>query len=285
MLTGAVAGIGTGGVYAVIAVCLTLMARLVRVVNFAQVIIGGTSAYCASVLHSNGLPYPAGALAGLLIAAALSAGLGWVMARWFAEADTGRRSAVTIVALVLLLSASYLMFGSYPRQFPSLLPGVALRLSGVDVTGAAVATVAIAITLTAGSQLLLRRTQTGLRLRALSERPVTAELAGIRATRLTIGVWMATSVTVGIVVLLAAPTTVNDQASLGLLVVPGCAAALIGAFRSLGRALAGGLALGMGEGVLAQTTALAHYRDLVPFGLILAVLLWSQRREVWDEAR
>ena len=45
MLTGAVAGIGAGGVYAVIAVCLTLMARLVRVVNFAQVIIGGTSAY------------------------------------------------------------------------------------------------------------------------------------------------------------------------------------------------------------------------------------------------
>jgi branched-chain amino acid transport system permease protein len=88
-----------------------------------------------------------------------------------------------------------------------------------------------------------------------------------------------------VVVLLTAPTTVNDQASLGLLVVPGCAAALVGAFRSLGLALLGGLALGVGEGVLAQTTAVGHYRDVVPFGVILAVLIWSQRKEVWDEAR
>ena len=177
------------------------------------------------------------------------------------------------------------MFGCYPRQFRCLLPGVAVRLSGVDIADATVVTVTIGIAVTVGSQLLLRGTQIGLRLRALSERPVTAELAGIRAARLTTGVWVATSVTVGVVVLLAAPTTVNDQASLGLLVVPGCAAALIGAFRSLGLALLGGFALGMGEGMLAQTTVLAHYRDIVPFGVILAVLLWSQRREVWDEAR
>jgi branched-chain amino acid transport system permease protein len=285
VLTGAVAGIGQAGVYAAIAVCLTLMARLVRVVNFAQVIIGGMSAYCASVLHAHGLPYAAGALAGLLIAAALSAALGWGMARWFAEAGTDRRSAVTIVAFVLLLSVSYLLFGSYPRQFPSLLPGSAFRVGGVEVTGAAIAVVAVAIAVASASKAVLGHTRLGLRLRALSERPVTAELAGIRSTPLTIGVWVATSLTVAVVVLLAAPTTVNDQASLGLLVVPGCAAALVGAFRSLGLALLGGLALGVGEGMLAQTTAVGHYRDLVPFGVILAVLIWSQRKEVWDEAR
>jgi branched-chain amino acid transport system permease protein len=285
VLTGVVAGIGQAGVYAVIAVCLTLMARLVRVVNFAQVIMGGTSAYCASVLHGNGLPYPAGAVAGLLIAAALSAALGWVMGRWFAEAGTDRRSAVTIVAFLLLLSVSYLLFGSHPRQFPDLLPGTAFRLGGVEVTDAAITVVAIAIAATAGSRLVLGRTRMGLRLRALSERPVTAELAGIRSLPLSIGVWVATSLTVAVVVLLAAPTTVNDQSSLGLLVVPGCAAALIGAFRSLGLALLGGFALGVGEGMLAQTTAVGHYRDVVPFGVILAVLIWSQRKEVWDEAR
>ncbi len=285
MLTGAVAGIGLAGVYAVIAVCLTLMARLVRVVNFAQVIIGGTSAYCASVLHGNGLPYPVGAVAGLLIAAALSAALGWVMGRWFAEAGTDRRSAVTIVAFVLLLSVSYLLLGSHPRQFPDLLPGAAFRLGGVEVTDAAIAVVAIAIAATAGSRLVLGRTGVGLRLRALSERPVTAELAGIRSLPLSIGVWVATSLAVAVVVLLAAPTTVNDQSSLGLLVVPGCAAALVGAFRRLGLALLGGLALGVGESMLAQTTAVGHYRDVVPFGVILAILIWSQRKEVWDEAR
>lgn len=285
MLGGAVAGIGQAGVYAVIAVCLTLMARLVRVVNFAQVMIGGMSAYCASVLYSNGVPYLAGAIIGLLAAAALSAALGWIMARWFAQAGTDRRSAVTIIAFVLLLSVSYLLFGSHPRQFPALLPGTAFRVSGVDVTSAAVAVAVVAIVVTASSTIVLGRTQLGLRLQALAERPVTAELTGIRSAPLTIGVWVTTSLAVGVTVLLAAPTTVNDQASLGLLVVPGCAAALIGAFRGLGLALLGGLALGVGEAMLAQTTAVGHYRDVVPFGVILAVLIWSQRKEVWDDAR
>jgi len=285
MLAGAVAGIGQGGLYAVIAVCLTLTARLVRVLNFAQVIVGGTAAYCVSVLHGDGLPDPAGVLAGLLVAAALSAALGWVMARWFAQAGTDRRSAVTIVAFVLLLSVSYLLFGSYPRQFPNLLPGVAFAVGGVEVTKAALAVVAVAVAVTVGSKIVLDRTQLGLRLQALSERPVTAELTGIRSTPLTIGVWVATGLTVAVAVLLAAPTSVNDQASLGLLVVPGCAAALIGALRNLVPALFGGLALGVGEGMLAQTTAVGHYRDVVPFGVILAVLIWSQRKEVWSDAR
>lgn len=285
MLAGAIAGIGQAGVYAVIAVSLTLMARLVRVVNFAQVIVGGTSAYCVSVLHGEGVPDPAGVLVGLLVAAVLSGALGWVMARWFAQAGTDRRSAVTIVAFVLLLAVSYLLFGSHPRQFPSLLPGAAFRISDVVVTNTAIAVVALAVAVTAASVLVLGRTQLGLRLQALSERPVTAELSGIRSAPLTIGVWVATGLAVAVTVLLAAPTTVNDQASLGLLVVPGCAAALLGGFRRLGLALLGGLVLGAGEGVLAQTTAVGPYSDVVPFGVILAILIWSQRKEVWDDAR
>jgi branched-chain amino acid transport system permease protein len=39
------------------------------------------------------------------------------------------------------------------------------------------------------------------------------------------------------------------------------------------------------QGVLAQLTAFHSYRDVIPFVLILIVLVWSQRREVWDVAR
>ena len=40
MIQGALGGLAAGGVYAVLGVCLTLMARLVRVVNFAQAATG-----------------------------------------------------------------------------------------------------------------------------------------------------------------------------------------------------------------------------------------------------
>ena len=45
MLQGALAGLAAGGVYAVLGVCLTLMARLVRVVNFAQAATGMFGAF------------------------------------------------------------------------------------------------------------------------------------------------------------------------------------------------------------------------------------------------
>jgi branched-chain amino acid transport system permease protein len=285
MLTGAVAGLAAGGIYAVLAVSLTVMTRLVRVVNFALVMLGGVSVYCASVLHSAGLPYLVGALIGLVATVLLSCLLGWLMAKWLGDAGTDRRSAVSIAALVALLGASYLAFGSHPRQFVNVLPGTLVRFGGVHITNATVAVVLLAIVATVGGQLLLSRTLVGLRLRALSERPVTAQLVGMRTTPMQLAVWAATGLLVGVVVIIAAPTLVNDQATLALLVVPGLAAALIGSFRRLDLALVGGLALGVVQGVLAQITAFHAYRDVIPFVLILIVLVWSQRREVWDVAR
>lgn len=285
MIGAVIAGLGAGGVYAVLAVSLTLMARLVRVVNFAQALIGGISVYCASVLHDHGMSFLAGSVLGLGATVLLAGVAGWILAHWFGEAGIDRRSAVTIGMLVALLSGSYLAFGSHPHQFPNLVPGSAFRLSDVEVSNATLLILILAVVVTVSSALVLSHTKLGLRLRALSERPRTAELLGIRSTPLTVGVWVATSLVVGIVIILAASTTVSDQGSLALLVVPGCAAALIGAFRRLDLALCGGLALGVLQSALAQTTALHSYRDVIPFVLILAALLWSQRREVWDEAR
>ena len=73
--------------------------------------------------------------------------------------------------------------------------------------------------------------------------------------------------------------------SLSLLVVPALAAALIGAFRSFRAALLGGLMIGIVEGLVSGLDAFSQYRSTVPFLVILAVLLWSQRGARWDEAR
>ena len=285
MLTGAIAGLTAGGIYAVLAVCLTLMARLVRVVNFAQVMVGGLAVYVASALHSQGMPYLAGALIGVLISVALSCVLGLIMVRWFAEAGTDRRSAVSIAALVGILAASYLVFGSHPRPFVNLISGSLFTLHGVAITTATLVILAIAFLLAIAGHFVLSRTSIGLRLRALSERPTTAELIGVRTSPLTVAVWAVLGLAVAVVVILAAPTLVSDQATLGLLVVPGCAAALVGGFRRLDLALVGGLGLGVLQGALAQISGIGSYQEAIPFVLILAVLMWSQRKEVWDVAR
>ena len=50
-------------------------------------------------------------------------------------------------------------------------------------------------------------------------------------------------------------------------------------------AVVGGLALGVISGVVAQIPAVSFVRNFIPFVFIVILLLWSQRKEVWDAAR
>ncbi|WP_067815652.1 branched-chain amino acid ABC transporter permease [Actinomadura kijaniata] len=285
MLDGAVAGLAGGGAYAALGLCLTLMFRLVRVVNFAQAAIGVIGVYGMALLADAGLPYALAAPAGLLAAGLVAAALGWIMARWFAEAGADQRSAIAIAFLVGLLAVSFLAFGTHPRRVPGPFGGALLTVGGVTVTRAAAVCALLAPALAAGAHLLLTRTAVGLRLRALSERPTTAELLGIPSRRLAVGTWAATGALAAAVLMVVAPQQSADQSSLALMVIPACTAALVGGFRSLTGTVAGGLGLGVMQGVLAHVEDLQQYRDAVPFAVILAILVWSQRREVWDAAR
>ncbi|AHH99358.1 branched-chain amino acid ABC transporter permease [Kutzneria albida] len=286
MLQGALAGLAAGGLYAVLAVCLTLMSRLVRVVNFAQAATGMVGSYLAVwlVVHT-GLPELAATLGGILLGAGLSAGLGWIVCTWLAETDTGTRSAVTAAVLLLLISLSFILFGNKPQPFRPVLAGPAFQVGGVVVSQVTVATVGLAVLVALACRLLLGRTAVGVRLRALSERPTTAELLGIPAKPLSIAVWAGTGLVATLAISVVAPSQSNDPTSLAMLVVPASAAALLGGFRRLDLAVGGGLVLGVVEGAVAQSDHLSLVRYFLPLLFIVALLLWSQRKEVWDAAR
>ena len=159
------------------------------------------------------------------------------------------------------------------------------RLAGVEVTWAAVTTLLIAIVFTLATERFLARTRTGLQLRALSQRPMAAELIGIRVRLLALGVWAVMGAVTAFALMIIAPLRSPDFMSLSLLVVPALAAALIGAFVSFRAALFGGVMIGVIEGLVSGLDAFSQYRSTVPFLVILAVLLWSQRGARWDEAR
>ncbi|RSN28859.1 branched-chain amino acid ABC transporter permease [Amycolatopsis sp. WAC 04169] len=286
MLQGALAGLAAGGLYAVLAVCLTLMSRLVRVVNFAQSATGMFGCYVAVFLSVDlGLPMWLATVAGIVLGGLLSALLGWIVSTWLAEADTGTRSAVTVAVLLLLISLSFILFGNKPQPFHPILDGPAVTVGGVVISQVTVVTVALAILVAVASRIVLSRTPAGVQLRALSERPTTAELLGIPAKRLSVAVWAVTGVVSTLVISIVAPSQSNDATSLAMLVVPAAAAALLGGLGRLDLAVGGGLGLGLIQGAAAQVDGLSVVRYFLPFAVIVALLLWSQRKEVWDAAR
>ncbi|MFE6995533.1 branched-chain amino acid ABC transporter permease [Microbacterium sp. NPDC057659] len=286
MIQGALAGLAAGGVYAALGVCLTLMSRLVRVVNFAQAATGMFGAFCAVWLVTTaGLPIWLASVLGILIGGVLAAVIGWVAATWLSEANVTTRSAMTVGPLLLLISLSFILFGNKPQPFAPIIAGPAFRVGGVVISQVTLATVGVAVVVALGVHLLLVRTRIGTQLRALSERPTTAELLGIRSRPLSIAVWFVTGLISALVIIIIAPSQSSDATGLSMLIVPAAAAALLGGFRRLDLAVVGGLVLGMLGGLVAQIDEVSVIRNFFPFLFIVVLLLWSQRKEVWDAAR
>lgn len=285
MLGSAVAGLVSGGAFALLGVCLVLMFRMVAVVNFAQGATGVIGIWVVVVLTDNGWGYLPAALTGALAGAAVAVVLGLVMNRWFLEASPEHRSTVAIAMLIGLLVIGNRLFGNHPRNLPAAFQGELFTIGGVAVTGATLVAVGAAIVVAAAAAIVLARTRIGLMLRALSERPTTAQLHGLPIGQLSLSVWAITGAVATIGILIVAPTRPATFANLSLLVLPGLAAALVGLFRRLGVTVVAGLLLGVIDATVTQYDSLQPYRQAIPLVIILAVLLVSQRGRVWDEAR
>ena len=285
-LTAAVAGLTAGGAYALLGVCAVFTYRLVSVVNFVGAAIGAAGAFAFSMLVEDGLPIGVGAVAGVMVGALVGVGVGAIMTKWFAESAASTKAAVAVALLVGLAAIGLrITGGQHPHDFPELIRGSAFRLAGVEVTNASVATLALALLFTLGANLFLDRSHAGLQLRAISERPVAAELIGIPVQRLSLWVWGIGGAATALALIIIAPQRTPNFLALSLLVVPALAAALIGFFRNFWVTLLGGVAMGVIEGLASVIPGLGEYRSALPFLVILAVLLWLQRGARWDDAR
>jgi branched-chain amino acid transport system permease protein len=285
-LTAVVAGLSAGGAYALLGVCAVFTYRLVAVVNFTGAAIGTAGTFVLVALAEAGAPLWLAVPAGLMVGTLAGVAIGWVTTTWFAEASASIKAAVTVALFVGIVAIGLRVTGGqHPHNFPELVPGSAFRLAGVEVTNAALLTIGLAAVFTLLADVFLARTRIGLQLRALSERPLAAELVGVHVRSLSLLVWSITGAFTTLALMIIAPQRSPDFLSLSLLVVPALAAALIGAFRSFWLTLVGGIMIGVIEGATSVFNGSNQYRGAIPFLVVLAVLLWAQRGARWDEAR
>jgi branched-chain amino acid transport system permease protein len=219
-----------------------------------------------------------------VLGATISALQGWIMARWFSEASVLVRSTVTIGMAISIFGVTVRIFHDTLRSFPILFKSVHIELGSVTVTGAVLASIVGAIGFAGILWLALARTRLGVILRAVSGRPTTAELMGVRTTRLIVLVWAVAGALTTAAILLVAPSR-RTIPSLALLVVPGLAAAIVGAMKSFALTVVGGILIGTIESVALEWGTIGNYRPALSFVMVTLALLWSQRRETWSDAR
>lgn len=292
-LSALVAGLGAGSLYAVIGVLMVIMSTLTRVVNFSQVGVGVYAAFLSirfgAALAPLGLPKGLVTLMcvifAILVGAAVSALIGLIIARWLPSSSITAKSAVTVAGMLFLISASLLQFGPLSQPLMPLVIGPLFSFDVVTVTKISVLMLGLALAIWALAHIVLNKTPIGIRLRAIADRPTAAELLGVNVKALQVGVWAATGGLMTLAIMIGG-NNLASQATVSVdLVIPGAAAALVGAFKRMDFALVGGLALGAVQGVIVMWPEISIFRDWIAILIIIAFLLWNQRKEVWDVAR
>lgn len=284
MLRTLIVSLPSAGAYALLGIVLVMQYRMAGVVNFAVGIVAAIGAFSGVVLVGM-LGLPLALTVGVVIGAAVAGVLGTIMAGWFGERDLVTRSVATIGMAITLFAAAFRLFGDTPRAFPTIFGAAGIRVADVEVSLRSLVSVVLAVGVATALWLLFRTTRVGLRLTAMAVRPMTAELLGVPVRRATVAVWTLGGAIATVAMFLVAPGRSSDLTSLGLLVVPGLAAALLGAYRSYGLTIGGGLLIAFLENAAARWSPVADYNKVVPLVVVLAGLMWLQRQESWGEAR
>lgn len=271
-----VIGIVLGGVYALAAVGLVLIYRVSGVLNFAHGAVAMFATFVAyEVSTVRGAPGWVGALAAIVVGAAVGFAIEWATIRPLAGRPALVKVVVTIGWLLVLQTAAGLIWGADSYHHPvRLVSRGGFHLSGTDVTVGydQLATVVVALAFAVATAALLRYTTLGNAMRAVADSPETARLWGINVNRVTAASWMAGSAMAAVAGVLITPLIAFDTYSLTVVVIYAFAAALIGRLSSLPLTVVGGFLLGLAQTYPRVFSSMAGTADLVTFALVLGTL-------------
>lgn len=269
-------GIGSGVIYASVALALVLIYRTAGLLNFAQGEMALFATFVTWRLTDGGLPIGAAIAISVVFSFIAGAIIERVLIRPVEATHNPLNVVIVTLGMVLALnSLAQLIFGTDPQKMPSLFPGGRFEVGGVliqkDTIGLAVVLLVECLLL----YLLLQKTKLGLALRAVASNPESSRLVGINTGGILMLGW-GLAAALGAVAgsLVAAKLTGFDASLMQQVLVFAFAAAALGGFDSPLGAVVAGLIVGIADALTIQyVDALNGIEVVVPLGLILIVLL------------
>lgn len=267
-----------GSIYALVAIGLTIVYGILRLINFAHGDMMTVGAYVAlAALSALVLPV----WSALLFAMIVAGGIGIIIERLAYRPIRGSREVAMLITSLaissLIQNSATMALTAQPR--PLRLPAELTRRvewAGLNVAPIDGVILLLSIALMALLSLFVKYTTIGIAMRACSERVQTAHLMGVNVNRVI-------AVAFGVSAALAGVAGVLWSGKFGLVdpftgFVPGLkafVAAVIGGVGSIPGAMVGGYLLGFAEVffVAFAPPALSGYRDAFVFVLLLAILL------------
>lgn len=277
-------GLVTGSVIAIGAVGVSLVFGILKIINFAHgdyLTFGAFTALYANL--TLGLGLVAAALFAVAATLALSVVLEYALWRPMRRRRAGTFSLfiVSIGLALILRDMIFLIAGPQSRRYDVDVFQV-YTLGDIRLSQSQLIAIAIAAVVILAVGLLLARTPFGRSIRALSDDPELAAVAGIDTGRAVVYTWMLAGALAGLGGVLSGLIQTSFDPNMGsLILLPIFAAVVLGGIGSAYGALVGGLVLGVAM-ELSTWDALAGgispvYKPVVAFGVLgLGLLLRPQ---------
>lgn len=269
-----VGGITLGAVYALIALGMSLVHSISRVINLAQGGFVVLAALGAAVLQSR-WHLPLALDLGLVLAAmtGLLAAIEVTVVRPATRRATPDRLLLVTVGLLQATGGLLLVaWGNQPYTMQPFTGTRPLALDGVLIPTQALWVLGALLISVTGLRLLLYRTGAGLVLRAAAENPDAARLSGIHVDRVRTLAFAIAGLMAGLAGVTIIPVTFAAFDTTVPYAVNGFIAAVLGGLGRLRGAVTGGLLLGVLEGVFGRFTS-GTLAEVVAIAVLMLLLL------------
>ena len=270
-----IAGLATGGIYALVAIGFTLLWQTSQTINFAQgefVMLPAFFVLAAMRFLDLSL-WPALAL-GLLLSVLL---LGVIFKKLLVDPLLRHGVLPLVIATIgLSILAKETVKNYYSgeaQRFPGLISGDTVPLGAVVLSVQDLINLGVAVAAVLLLQLFLTRTETGRRMQATAQNRPVAAILGINVERMILYTFLLNAALVCLAAYLITPITLATYSigeGLGLVAFT---AAIVGGFNQVRGAIAGGFIVGIAENLTAVYVS-TEYRTAVPLLLLVAIILF-----------
>src|SRR3954467_7530140 len=270
-----IAGLATGGIYALVAIGFTLLWQTSQTINFAQGEFVMLPAFFMLIaLGAFGLPFWGAVVIGIIVSAIV---LGVLFKRLLV--DPMIRHGVLPLAIATMALALFLkeavkdFYGAEAQPFPPLAADINVSFLGATVALQSLIVLAIALAAVIALQLFLNRTRTGRMMQATAQNPTVARILGIPVERMILIAFVINAVLAALASALVTPIYLAKFSNGEYLGIAAFIAAIVGGFNQVRGAIVGGLLLGVVDNFAAAYLS-AQYRAAIPLILLIVVILF-----------
>lgn len=280
ILTYAVLGIMTGGLYALLGLSLNLIFGVMRVINVAHGEMLTLGAYTAVLLATVGIGGPLLSVVPAILVVTLA---GLIIARVLIRPLTidGRvheqRGMVMSLGLSLFLSNTVLaIFGPDYQRVPGLMVRGAIEIGDLVLEGQRLVILGGSLVLATALMLFLRFTLLGLAMRAVAENPEAAQANGVSVPRIHLITFGLGSALAGAAGALITPVTYAFPAMGFTYTMYAFITVIIGGLGSVWGAVLAGFLLGIAESLSVIWLTTGYNAIVGPALMLLTLVLRPQ---------